>query len=252
MLPNARHTRLVPNSSANGSPVPIGARIEARLNELGKNPSWLADMVGVSRSTVTRILNGERNPTPDTLNELAPVLGVELAQLVAGTDAADRVREAQNLVSRRDYEDAVKQIIEFERQASTLKAQLRELTDRDRKSEERVGQLAKELNEARRVCSVRELERDQARTEAARFEHQANRYLEGLGQAVSDVAQLRAKVRELSEQVQAGHRTGRVGAILAGVAAAVSVASYLGDESSSDVAVRKTKSVRRRTKRTKK
>jgi antitoxin component HigA of HigAB toxin-antitoxin module len=37
--------------------------IQARLDELNENASWLPEKVGVSRSTITRILNGERNRT---------------------------------------------------------------------------------------------------------------------------------------------------------------------------------------------
>src|SRR5258708_7428468 len=110
-------------------PMQIGQRIQDHLDELDKTASWLADRVGLPRSTITRVLNGERNPTPETLQEIAPVLGVTLAQLVAGTDAAERVEEAQNLVARKDYEAAVRQVIEYERKANDFSVRVRELGD---------------------------------------------------------------------------------------------------------------------------
>jgi transcriptional regulator with XRE-family HTH domain len=68
---------VVENGTSNGT-IPIRKRIQARLDELNQTPAWLAEKAGVPRSTITRILRGERNPTPETLHEIAPVLGVEV------------------------------------------------------------------------------------------------------------------------------------------------------------------------------
>jgi transcriptional regulator with XRE-family HTH domain len=219
--------------------VPIRERIQARLDELDQKPAWLAEKVGVSRSTITRILKGERNPTPETLHEIAPVLGVEVAQLVAGTDAAERVKEAQDIVSRRDYEAAVRQVVEFERRANELAARVRELTEQYVQEQGRTRRLNDQLQESERKCGLLEEERDRARREALRHEHDAQRYREGLEKAVADVVALRAQVRELGAAVEAGRTTSRVAAILAGVAAAVSVASYLGGDSDDDKSAKK-------------
>ncbi len=153
--------------------IPIRERIQARLDELNENASWLAEKVGVSRSTVTRILNGERNPTPETLHEMAPVLGVEIAQLVANTDAAERVREAQDIVSRRDYEGAVKQVVEFEHKANDLGVRVRELTERHEEERQRVRKLTEELGACHRECSAIRDERDRARSEQRHHEQDA-------------------------------------------------------------------------------
>jgi transcriptional regulator with XRE-family HTH domain len=211
--------------------IPIGDRIQSRLEQLDKNAAWLAEMVGVSRSTITRILKGERNPTPETLHEIAPVLGVEVGQLVAGTDAAERVKEAQDIVSRHDYEAAVRQVIEFERKANDLATRVREVTDSCEEERQRVRKLVGELGESHRERSALRDERDQARREQRHLEQDVRRYREGLERAVADVVALRAQVRELGAAVESGRMTSRVGAILAGVAAAVSVASYLGSDS---------------------
>ena len=215
----------------NGATVPIRERIQTRLDELDQTPAWLAEKVGVSRSTITRILKGERNPTPETLHEIAPVLGVEVAQLVAGTDAEQRVKEAQDIVSRRDYEAAVRQVVDFERKAHDLAAYVRELTERCAQEQGRARKLSDQLEESERKCSLLEEERDRARREALHHEQDARRYREGLEKAVADVVALRAQVREMGAAVESGRTTSRVAAILAGVAAAVSVASYLGGDS---------------------
>ena len=56
--------------------VPVRERIASLLDKLGQTPGWLAEKAGVERSTVKRILDGQRNPTAETLVALAPVLVV--------------------------------------------------------------------------------------------------------------------------------------------------------------------------------
>jgi transcriptional regulator with XRE-family HTH domain len=220
-----------------GGVIRIGERIQSVLDAMGKNPAWLAEMVGVSRSTITRILNCDRNPTPKTLHEIAPVLGFEVAQLVAGTDAADRVKEAQDIVSRHDYEQAVRQLIEYERKANDLGVRVGELTERAEEERQRTRKLNEQLAASERRLVALADEREAAVREARHHEEEgkrhredADRYRQGLEKAVADVVALRAQVRELGAAVEAGRTTARVGAILAGVAAAVSVASYLGGD----------------------
>jgi len=211
--------------------VPIGAKIQTLLDQLGQTPAWLAEKVGVSRSTITRILKGERNPTPETLQEIAPVLGLTVAQLAADTDAAERVKEAKDLVARKDYEDAVRKVIEYEARTHDLTTRLRELTTELTEDRARLRRL--QTDAEHEVATMRE-ERDDASRKAAHHEEDARRYRDALEKAVADVAQLREQVRELGSAVDAGRKTGRIGAILAGVAAAVSVASYLASDADSD------------------
>lgn len=218
-LPAVRDTASVSGDQAT-APVPIGLRIEVRLGELGKTAAWLAEKAGIERSTVSRILKGARNPTPETLSNLAPVLGVSLEQLVAGTDAAPRVEEAANLVSRAHYEAAIHQIIELERKANDLADQLR--VERESSKDESVRRrLAEE------AAGTLRSERDAALRASHRHEEDARRYQEALQSAVADVARLQTAVEELSKAVDQTRLTGHVAAILAGTAAIASVASYL-------------------------
>lgn len=207
---------------SDAGPARIGTRIQGLLEGLGQNAAWLSEKTGLERSTIGRLIKGTRNPTPETLREIAPVLGVTLAQLVAGTDAAARVDEAGDLVARKDYEAAVHQVIAFERRAHDLQNNLRDSQEGLRAEKERNRRTVEELEKCKG-----DLER--AKKDAIRHEREALRYREALEKAVVDVAHLQAQVRELGASVEAGRKTGRVAAILAGVAAVVSVASYLNN-----------------------
>ena len=226
MVPAAPNTTTV-TVDRTVAAIPIGVRIRSLLEELGKSPAWLADRVGVSRSTVTRILKGDRNPTAQTLQEMSPVLGVELEHLVAGTDAENRVEEARQFVSRRDYEGAIQQVIDFERQAHDLRRTVRDLEEQLAEERHRRERSQQNATDAERRCGDLQARCDQESRKAKHHEQDARRYRKALQKAVADVAELQGQVRELGEAVKSGKMTSRIGAILAGVAAVVSVANYL-------------------------
>ncbi len=190
----------------------------------------------MSRSTVTRVIRAERNPTAQTLKEMAPVLGLQVGELVAGTDAVARVEAADQLVARSDYEAAVNQVIEFERQTRDLQEQVQTIAEeRDNAIEEarRIRDGCNAELKTMRQQTNNALKREKAAKRSARHhEENAGRYRDALGKAVADVAQLRLVLTKLESNVNATRATGRVGAILAGVAAAVSVASYLSNNDS--------------------
>lgn len=52
--------------------------VKARIDRLNLRHQDLADLLGVSRSYVSRILKGEVNLTVDTMNRIAAVLDCEL------------------------------------------------------------------------------------------------------------------------------------------------------------------------------
>lgn len=202
------------------TPIPIGQRIDELLQDLGQNASWLADKACVEKSTITRIVRGERNPTPETLVKIAPALGISVEQLVVGTNAAGRVDEAKSLISREHYDAAVKQLLEYERKANDLASRVREVEEARGREEAR----RREADEKRERA---ERERDQAQREAQQHARDAKHYRDSLQRVVTDLADLQAKVEE-------GQRTGRWTTALAAVAAVASVANYLRNDSSSD------------------
>lgn len=197
--------------------VPVRVRIQQLLDAAHKNPAWLAEKAGVPRSTISRVLRGDRIPTAETLQCVAPVLGVTLAELVHGTEVVDRVKDAQELVHRRDYEAAVQKMIEYERKANDLEVRLRYQEEQSRKD------LGNALSE-----------RDQARRDALRNEVEARRYRQGFDRAIADVEKLREQVRELGATARNGVWTSRAAAIMASIAAAWSVANYFKNDTDGD------------------
>lgn len=149
---------------------------------------------------------------------------MSLDQLVFGTDASERVGEAQRMVSRAHYDDAVSKLIEFEQQANHLSLKVAEaLSARDQESDRR------KKAEDEREAVMRE--RDDARFEAHQHRADAERYKRALEQAVADLAALQSQVNEIAEAAKEGRDNGKVGMLLAGVAAVASVATYLANES---------------------
>lgn len=200
--------------------VPIHQRIDKLLTGISQNASWLAERAGVERSTITRILRGERNPTPETLCLIAPVLGVTVEQLVVGTDAEERVEGARKLIDRAHYDDAVRQFIDAEKRATSGEAHIREL-------KEIVQQEIDRRRKAERQLEIVEHERDEEKRRANTNEHDAQRYKVAFERAFQDVARLQTELQELAAAVDSSKRTGHVAVILAGVAAVASVANYL-------------------------
>ena len=214
---------------AASTPVPFRSRLQELIGKLmppGTQAS-LAERTGLERSTILRLLRGQRKPTLRTLQVLAPALGVTVLELVTGTDAAICVPTAVDVVAREAYEAAVRQIITFEAQATHLGQRLREAEQQGANDREKARRLRDQLDVRESELTKTVIERDHALREAARHERDAIKYREGLERAVTDVASLQETVRELTAAVEAGRTVSRTGAILAGVAAVVSVASYL-------------------------
>ena len=212
--------------------IPIGQRLAVVLKGQGKSAAWLAEGTGVSRSTVTRVINGERkNPKPETLLEFAEALGMTVDQLVAGTDAAERVTEASTLVPGAQYKEVLSKMFEYEQKASEAQDCARRATDdaqceRDRRIQ--VEAVAQERARAQSETIERlERERDDAVHNAERQTLEAKRYRRAFERAAAEIIQLREQVTHLGEVIDDSRKTGRTAAILAGTAMAASVLTYL-------------------------
>lgn len=57
-------------------------RIKEVLTAKGKNQSWLADQIGVSRQIVSKYCANENQPLIETLFDIAEALGVTPADLL--------------------------------------------------------------------------------------------------------------------------------------------------------------------------
>ncbi|MCC7540589.1 MAG: helix-turn-helix transcriptional regulator, partial [Deltaproteobacteria bacterium] len=120
--------------------IPFRRRLEELLAQRGPDATqaWLANRSGVDRSLISRMLNGERVPTLDTLECLAPALGIDVATLVTGTDAEDRLLDVANHVRKTDYTEAVATLIKYESKNRDLDALVTSLrAERDKELEAR-------------------------------------------------------------------------------------------------------------------
>ena len=218
-------------------PIPIRDRIATLLAALGQKSGWLADKAGVERSTVTRILQNKRQPNAETLATLAPILGVTVEELVAGTDAADRVENARRLIDRRHYDDAVRQIIEAEQKITDLSRALHEVKDREEKEHNRRKDVEKILKTTHAELEAMKPKLEDALCAATRREQDVQKYRSALGRALTDMATLKTNAEQLGEQMkklgtQVGDSTviTSIAAFCAAVAAAMAFKSYLKDE----------------------
>ena len=209
---------------------PIRVRISELLGQLQQTPGWLAERAGVERSTVKRILDGDRNPTADTLATLAPILGVTIEQLVHDTDAANRIDGARKLIERSHYEDAVRQYVAMEQRANELSRRISEAEDEVAREEKRRRQAEKSLENAREDLKA-------AQHTALHHQLDAQRYQDALNRALTELADLSTKAEGLKKEVeklggQVGDNTALTGlaAFCAAIAAAASLNNYLKDD----------------------
>ena len=60
-------------------------RIKAVLAEKGKTNNWLADELGMNRTTVSKWCRNEMQPRVETLFQIASVLDIEVRELLTST-----------------------------------------------------------------------------------------------------------------------------------------------------------------------
>ena len=212
--------------------VPIGDRIKERLAEFGQNAAWLADKAGVERSTISRVLSGDRKrPTADTLDHIAAVFGVTLAELVEGTDAQDRMVDEERLIPKSAFDDVMAHMLRFEREGIELRGQVRERDDACRAAETALAtalaQADREKQQLHRTMLSMEQDKTEARRALAQCQEEALRYRAALDRAVYDVSALKIQLSEAMKKIEDTRFTSRAAALLATLGTAVSVATYL-------------------------
>jgi transcriptional regulator with XRE-family HTH domain len=217
------------------SRIPFGERLHTLLESRtpALTQAWVADRAGLDRSLLSRIIQGKRSPTPEVLQCLGPVLGVEIEELVQGTDAEDRLSDAKSSVQQENYEAAVRQIIEYEGRSRDLENRLHfagEALKAEVKRRELAEGHAKDAH-----CLKEQLQRElsEARAMILRQEQDLKCYRQGLAKAVAEVGALRSKLQELGAELASTSKSIRTATILSGVAAfagAVTVAHFLGAE----------------------
>ncbi len=217
------------------APISFGTRLRDLLEKRGEGAtqSWLAKRSGVDSSLISRILAGGRPPTLDTLQALAPALEIDLAELVAGTDAESRLAAGPDHVRLSDYQEAVGKIIEYETRIRDLESRAREL--QNAVEQEKPARLAAEGREKELRTNFSDSE---AKLKAALVQNtlqQANvdAYKTALQRAISEFSSLKTRVDALQAELGRTNQSTTVNTILAGIAAAAGVATvahFLGKD----------------------
>ncbi len=236
------------------NPIPFGQRLHTLLEGLQppRSQAWLAEITGLERSTISRLIKGERNPTQDTVQCLAPVLGMSIKELIQGTDAEARLQEASQLVRREDYEAVVQKLVEYEGRLNELEMKVRAERNAREQDEQRRKQAEQDLLVARRQVELEQRSLDEVTATNTHLRTELSRYRAALHKAVAEISSQRAALEKMAEELKAVSKSNRTTNILAGIAAftgVVTAASFLSssDESSKDASSdkAKTKSSRR-------
>lgn len=215
-------------------PLPFSERLQELLRGRGLEGSqaWLSERSGVDRSLISRIITGDRSPTAETLQALAPALGLDVVALVAGTDAASRLSAVADHVRRSDFEEAVGKVIEYEEKNRDLEARRRSLDDQLMREKQARRAAEEALNVARAAGEKAEQELVELRDRHEVQSDELRRHREALQRAISEFSTLKSRVAELERELGETKKSSRVSALLAGVAAVTSVATlahFLGD-----------------------
>ena len=90
----------------------VAATVEYALSSAGLSQRKLADQTGISQTTISRIIAGQRAPKMPELILIAEATGFTLAQLT-GSSASDRVQYAARAVDGSDMEDMRQRLLFF-------------------------------------------------------------------------------------------------------------------------------------------
>jgi transcriptional regulator with XRE-family HTH domain len=215
--------------------IPFNERLTALLAERKQDgaQAWLSKVSGVEPSTISRLLKGDRLPARETLELLAPALGMSVDELVLGTTAAERARSGPEYVSIDQFREALGKMLDFERRANDAEASSKQLREshseeaaRARAASTKVVRLEEQLAEAK--THARALEKDKLTLQG-----DVRRYQDALEKAVADVSRLNVQIAELKKLATSNQKTTTVTAVLAGIAAVggiVTAAHYLDPE----------------------
>lgn len=225
----------------------FGDRLHSLLELTGETQAWLADRSGLDRSLVSRLIKNDRLPTGDALRSLAPVLGIDLAEFVRGTNAEHRLDDAATAVRRADYEEALGTIIDFERKNRDLEARIRTLTETvkiEQLARQRAEKAAGQVDSLQGQLAALRTESDAKSVEIVRYQH-------ALGRAVAQFGALQRQLDDVRTELGESKSSARMASVLAGIAAvtgAASLAHFLSDDPEPQRATRRSKTKAKRRK----
>ena len=156
--------------------IPFRERLSDLLTEKKAEggQAWLAKMSCLEPSTISRLLHSDRVPSRETLEAIAPALGVTLDVLGEGPTPSERVRHGA------DFQHAVTTMLDFERRTNEANARLREAKDALDAETVRAKRAAAERDDA--LARADALSRKNAGLEADLANHR-----EALKRAVADI-----------------------------------------------------------------
>lgn len=203
---------------------PFGERLRQLLEELKppRTQKWLADESGVSAPTISRLIQGTRNPDTSTIEALAPVLGVDPEQLVLGTDASSRLEMSRQWVRRREYDAALERVLVVEARAREADSLAAELAVERARRDEATATANEYFQQLQNVQRQLDHERDDNRRRAAHVEQlklDNTRARRGLERAVLEIHKLGRNLEQAQAALEQLGKTSTLTKWLAGLAA---------------------------------
>lgn len=210
-----------------GFVIPFGRKLQERLDEFQppRSQTWLAEEAGISTSFLSRLIRGDRNPTPAVIESLAPVLGIEPMHLVSGTDAEGRYLQSGELVKKEIYEAAARQLAANQVLIADLQERVKDLP----LAHAQLGQTLRDLDLLRRDA-------DDLRSDNKQLRQDLQKYRSALEQAVAEYSALQGQLKTLADELAGTKKSSRASAILAAVGAftgAVTMTHFLNKAATS-------------------
>ena len=178
----------------------------------GRSQTWLVQHARLSSSVVSRLIRGDRLPTPEHVAALAPLLGMSASEVVAGTDAETSISEASQYVTRAHFESVHSSLVDAESRIADLESELQRMHLALKQLEDSATSRQRELS-AQLAQTEHRLER--ALSMLADCHRHRERTVDALSEAVTDVAVLQGKLTESSIAAEQGDRA-RLKAALSG------------------------------------
>jgi transcriptional regulator with XRE-family HTH domain len=181
-------------------PVPFRFRMRQLLDERPDlKKCWIADQADISASLFSKILHGTRPASPSALKALSSALEIPLGDLVAGTDAEEKLTTPRSAEDP-DFRGAVSTVIAQERTINDLQAQVRALKDALGEQRKATKDAEQDARNARSSVDLSAVEMLTKRFDVRKKE--LAHVCELLAQAAADFAQLKTKGEELENELR--------------------------------------------------
>ncbi len=210
--------------------VPFGERLKSLLTQKGITQAHLAARSGLERSTISRLIRGQRSLSSDAVHWLCPVLEIDIDDLVRGTDAEPKIRELSKVVRREVYDSVVKQLADYEGKYNDLQRKLEFADESLRKERERARESTQDASAAHIDLAWAKQDLEIVKEQNKKLIDDVKTYRAGLQRAVDELGTLRQQLSILAIELKDSKQTSKATSILSGIAAftgVVTVAHFL-------------------------